>query len=372
MLLGWMSTRVLGQYDLLVIEDENPDDQDIVYYVGPERPRASRSASPSRPASSGCGWPCTRSPTGRSSPACRGCASTSSALVEPASTSVDPDPKRFLDALRPRGRRAPRAAATRSTTAGSWPLLATPEQRAVLDQVGGLMSLLEGHGDVTMDRAGARPHPERRALRPGAAPAAPDTAVPASKLLQRLIGLEAKINQYEQGERFIAGGRGRRRPRAARPGVRGTREPCRISPRSATRTRGSAGSRAEARRQGLTDDGHRSSSSTTSPTSGCSTKLNLERDGHTRRDRGRTATKRSTRCEDAPPDLIVLDVMMPEVDGWAVLEQLKSALDKPITEIPVIIAHRARRTDGPREGRHRGRGAVPDEADGPRRAALAP
>ena len=34
-LLGWMSTRVLGQYDLLVIEDEDPDDQDLVYYVGP-------------------------------------------------------------------------------------------------------------------------------------------------------------------------------------------------------------------------------------------------------------------------------------------------------------------------------------------------
>ena len=33
--LGWMSTRVLGQYDLLVLEDEDPDDQDIVYYVGP-------------------------------------------------------------------------------------------------------------------------------------------------------------------------------------------------------------------------------------------------------------------------------------------------------------------------------------------------
>ena len=34
-MLGWMSTRVLGQYDLLVIEDENPEDQDIVYYVAP-------------------------------------------------------------------------------------------------------------------------------------------------------------------------------------------------------------------------------------------------------------------------------------------------------------------------------------------------
>ena len=38
MLLGWMSTRVLGQYDLLVVEDPTdtaPDDQDLVYYVGP-------------------------------------------------------------------------------------------------------------------------------------------------------------------------------------------------------------------------------------------------------------------------------------------------------------------------------------------------
>jgi uncharacterized protein (DUF2342 family) len=34
-LLGWMSGRVLGQYDLLIIEDEDPDEQDIVYYVGP-------------------------------------------------------------------------------------------------------------------------------------------------------------------------------------------------------------------------------------------------------------------------------------------------------------------------------------------------
>ncbi|MDH3300382.1 MAG: zinc-dependent metalloprotease, partial [Acidimicrobiia bacterium] len=34
-LLGWMSGRVLGQYDLLIVEDERPEDQDWVYYVGP-------------------------------------------------------------------------------------------------------------------------------------------------------------------------------------------------------------------------------------------------------------------------------------------------------------------------------------------------
>src|SRR5438445_2530530 len=34
-LLGWMSTRVLGQYDLLVAEHEAPEEQDLVYFVGP-------------------------------------------------------------------------------------------------------------------------------------------------------------------------------------------------------------------------------------------------------------------------------------------------------------------------------------------------
>jgi CheY-like chemotaxis protein/DNA-binding CsgD family transcriptional regulator len=66
------------------------------------------------------------------------------------------------------------------------------------------------------------------------------------------------------------------------------------------------------------------------------TKMNLERDGHTII----TATNGEEALDavrDAPPDLIVLDVMMPKVDGWGVLEKLKSALDKPITEIPVIL-----------------------------------
>lgn len=66
-----------------------------------------------------------------------------------------------------------------------------------------MMSLLEGHGDVTMDRAGADriPSAERfsRVLRQRRR-----AVPPLTRLLQRLIGLEAKMNQYEQGERFIA------------------------------------------------------------------------------------------------------------------------------------------------------------------------
>ena len=34
LVLGWLSTRVLGQYDLLLTE-EAPEEQDLVYFVGP-------------------------------------------------------------------------------------------------------------------------------------------------------------------------------------------------------------------------------------------------------------------------------------------------------------------------------------------------
>lgn len=37
------------------------------------------------------------------------------------------------------------------------------------------------------------------------------------------------------------------------------------------------------------------------------------------------------------PDVVVLDVMMPEVDGWQVLAQMKAASDPVIAQIPVIM-----------------------------------
>ena len=58
-ILGWMSTRVLGQYDQLIIEEENPEDQDMVYYVGPNVVRSSGDTG-SRRESSVSGWRSTR------------------------------------------------------------------------------------------------------------------------------------------------------------------------------------------------------------------------------------------------------------------------------------------------------------------------
>ena len=81
-------------------------------------------------------------------------------------------------------------------------MLATPEQRLALSKISGMMSLLEGHGDVTMDRAGAAEVPgaatfsrvlhERRANARG-----------FTKVMSRLLGLEAKMRQYAEGEQFV-------------------------------------------------------------------------------------------------------------------------------------------------------------------------
>jgi coenzyme F420 biosynthesis associated uncharacterized protein len=122
-------------------------------------------------------------------------------LVDSTLRGLDPDPRRLLHAVR---------FAAESLRCGRNPLddglvalFATPEQRHNLDRVGGLMSLLEGHGDVTMDRAGAgqvtgADHFSRvlRARRTQGSPLA--------RLGRKLVGIEAKLSQYTQGEEFIA------------------------------------------------------------------------------------------------------------------------------------------------------------------------
>jgi coenzyme F420 biosynthesis associated uncharacterized protein len=200
MMLGWMSTRVLGQYDLLIIEEESPAEQDLVYYVGPNVLAIEKQfAFPPREFRL---WLALHEVTHRAQftgvewmrPHFLG-------LVEQTLESVDPDPKRFAEAL---GRIATafRSGENPLADGGLMALVASAEQREVLDQVSGMMSLLEGHGDVTMDRAGHGlvPSADRfaRVLRQRR-----QNASGPVKLLQQLIGLEAKLNQYVQGERFI-------------------------------------------------------------------------------------------------------------------------------------------------------------------------
>jgi coenzyme F420 biosynthesis associated uncharacterized protein len=197
-LLGWMSGRVLGQYDLLLSDQPGGD---VVYLVGPNLIGLERRFE--FPPDQFRLWVLLHELTHRAQfTGVPWMAAHFSGLVERALTVAEPDARQLAGAAR--ALMQDRAEARRRLDEGGMlALVASPEQRATLNEIGGMMALLEGHGDVTMDRAGAgRVLAARRfasvlsARRQGGSPPV--------RMLRKLIGLESKLNQYEQGERFIA------------------------------------------------------------------------------------------------------------------------------------------------------------------------
>ena len=81
-------------------------------------------------------------------------------------------------------------------------LLATPEQRQTIDKVQALMSLLEGHGHVVMDRIGARVLTTQARM---SSILKARRADPRTAAFLRLTGMEMKMRQYEMGEKFVTG-----------------------------------------------------------------------------------------------------------------------------------------------------------------------
>jgi coenzyme F420 biosynthesis associated uncharacterized protein len=80
--------------------------------------------------------------------------------------------------------------------------LQTPAQRAVLDRLQALMTLLEGHADQVMDAVGPRVVPTVADIR-----AKFDTrrsgGSPLDRFVRRLLGLDMKLRQYRQGGAFV-------------------------------------------------------------------------------------------------------------------------------------------------------------------------
>jgi coenzyme F420 biosynthesis associated uncharacterized protein len=199
LMLAYMATRVLGQYDLL-ISDEELEDQDLVSYVGPNvvaiEQRYGFEPSQFRL------WLALHEVTHRMQftavPWLRDhFVSLVSQLLEP----LHADPQGLAEILR-RVTEEVRSGNNPLKEAGVMGILASPEQRLALSRISGMMSLLEGHGDVTMDRAGAGAVPgaagfsqvlhQRRTQAKG-----------FTKLMSRLLGLEAKLRQYAEGEKFV-------------------------------------------------------------------------------------------------------------------------------------------------------------------------
>lgn len=199
-MLGWMSSRVLGQYDLLVLDETERDDQDVVYFVGPNIVQLERRLrfDPKQFHL----WVALHEVTHRTQftaqPWIRGY------FLEQVSTMMelaDPDPQRFFTAI---GRIAEglRLRQNPLNDAGLMGLFASAEQLKTMNRVGGLMSLLEGHGDITMDRAGGTLIPDALKFSEALSARRSQQNAP-TRLIYKLLGLEAKLNQYIQGEQFL-------------------------------------------------------------------------------------------------------------------------------------------------------------------------
>ena len=79
-------------------------------------------------------------------------------------------------------------------------LVQTPAQRAIVDEITAVMSLLEGHADVVMDSVGPEVVPSVAQIRAkfdvrrqGQGP---------DRIVRRLLGLDAKMRQYRDGAAF--------------------------------------------------------------------------------------------------------------------------------------------------------------------------
>ena len=195
-LFGYVARKVLGQYDVFL----PPDDEGLLYFVGPNIVEVERrfSLPPQRlPAVD-------RDPRGHPSRAVRLGAVAARVPLRPGGRlpgqhPLDSQAAHGPDAARGRGGAGP------ASTGAAWAAsscCSSPEQREMFMRMQAMMSLLEGHASFVMNEV-ARDHVAgRRPDAPGALRAARSRSN-LERTLQRAIGFEQKIRQYDTGERFV-------------------------------------------------------------------------------------------------------------------------------------------------------------------------
>jgi coenzyme F420 biosynthesis associated uncharacterized protein len=111
------------------------------------------------------------------------------------------EPSRFLDEGLSRISEAVKGGGARGSLLE---LLGSPEQRQIMDDVTGMMSLLEGHADVVMDDVGPEVIASVASIRKKFTKRRQGLGT-IDKLIRRALGLDAKMAQYRDGARFVRG-----------------------------------------------------------------------------------------------------------------------------------------------------------------------
>lgn len=204
LLLGYISRRVLGQYDLLVAEEPatrrfSKDPAPSLYFVGPNMVETERRFGfiPEEFAL----WVALHEVTHRFQfegvPWLR---PRFLSLVHEYLDSVDLDAK----GLAQRFATAVKKIASRDVPAeekSPMYLFANEEQRKVLDQIQALMAVVEGHGNFVMDTVGERVIPSFKQMRHVFQRRRQQQSM-IQRIVAQAIGLEMKLRQYELGQAF--------------------------------------------------------------------------------------------------------------------------------------------------------------------------
>jgi coenzyme F420 biosynthesis associated uncharacterized protein len=195
--LGFLSRRVLGQYEL-VLPTADGGDGDTVMFVGANVLAMERRLE-FRPSEFRF-WvalhECTHRLQFQGVPWLR---DYFLGLVEELVAASKPEPGR-LARLADEMRAASNEGRPLVDEQGVFGLLASPGQREVINRVQALMSLLEGHGHVVMDRIGARELVGQARMSRALQARRND---PRTAMFMRLVGLEMKMRQYQLGAEFI-------------------------------------------------------------------------------------------------------------------------------------------------------------------------
>ena len=209
-LLGYVSRRVLGQYDLLVPPDDGspearrrnkalPAGGAALYFVGPNLVETERRFGfvPRDFAL----WVALHEVTHRYQ--FEGVEWLRPHFLELVGRYVDTveiDTKGLANRLRIAAQRLASKEVPPEERSPMY-LLASEEQRVVLDEIQALMAVIEGHGNYVMDSVGARVIPSMRRMR-HIFERRREQANSVQKVISSLLGMEMKLKQYELGQAF--------------------------------------------------------------------------------------------------------------------------------------------------------------------------
>jgi len=123
--------------------------------------------------------------------------------IDELSATVAADPTELRRRLSSALGELAKVARGQGTGAGVLSVLATPEQRVVLERVTAFMSLVEGHAEYVMNAVPPSVIPSQQLIESRFATRRKHGGNPLDRLLRRLLGMEAKTRQYVDGSAFV-------------------------------------------------------------------------------------------------------------------------------------------------------------------------